>query len=108
VLFTDAARFGRDGIINIQNQHQWAEENPHGVTQSMHSQKFSISVWAGIVGACMFFHIGLQAPTYMTLPKLLEDVPLPARTQMQCMQDGALAHFSCVLQDALTSIMSDG
>jgi hypothetical protein len=25
VLFTDEARFGRDSIINIHNQHQWAE-----------------------------------------------------------------------------------
>jgi hypothetical protein len=26
------ASFSGDGIINIRNQHQWAEENPHGVT----------------------------------------------------------------------------
>jgi hypothetical protein len=44
------ARFGRGSIINIHNEHQWAEENPHGVTHSMHQQKFSINVWAGIVG----------------------------------------------------------
>jgi hypothetical protein len=26
VLFTDEARFGREGIINDHNKHQWAEE----------------------------------------------------------------------------------
>jgi hypothetical protein len=26
VLFTDQARFDREVIINIHNQHQWAEE----------------------------------------------------------------------------------
>jgi hypothetical protein len=50
VLFIDEARFGRDGIISIHNQHQWAEKNPHGVIHSSDQQQFSINVWAGIVG----------------------------------------------------------
>jgi hypothetical protein len=49
VLFTGDARFGRDGIIHIQNQHQWAEENPHGAIHSRQQQQFSALVWAGIV-----------------------------------------------------------
>jgi hypothetical protein len=47
------ARFGGDEIISIHNQHQWAEENPHGVIQSRHQQQFSDNVWAGIVGDCL-------------------------------------------------------
>jgi hypothetical protein len=43
-------RFCRDGIINIHNQHQWLEENPHGVIHSRHQQQFSINVWAAIIG----------------------------------------------------------
>jgi hypothetical protein len=50
VLFTDEVRFGTGGIINIHNQHQWAEENHHGVIHSRHQQQFSINVCAGIVG----------------------------------------------------------
>jgi hypothetical protein len=46
VLFRDEVRFGRDGIINIHKQHQWAEDNPH----SRHQQQIRINVWAGIVG----------------------------------------------------------
>jgi hypothetical protein len=53
VVFTDEARFGRDGIIYIHNQHQWAEENPHAAIHSRHQQQFSINVWAGIVGDCL-------------------------------------------------------
>jgi hypothetical protein len=68
VLFTLETRFGSDAIINVHNQHQWAEEDPHGVIHYRHQQQFSINVWAGIVGdwfTRMFRHIGLQA----TLPK---------------------------------------
>jgi hypothetical protein len=53
VLFTDEAHFSRYAIINIHNQHQWEEENPHGVIHSRHQQQFSINVWAGIVGDCL-------------------------------------------------------
>jgi hypothetical protein len=47
--FTDEARFDRDGIINIHNQHQWSEDNLHSVIHSIHQQQFSINVWTGIV-----------------------------------------------------------
>jgi hypothetical protein len=67
VLFTDEAHFGSDGIINIRNQHQWAEEKSPGVIHSRHQHQLSISVWAGIVEcrpfgrpAC-FVNNGLQA-----------------------------------------------
>jgi hypothetical protein len=36
VLFTNETRFGRDGTINIDNQHQWEQENPQGVILSRH------------------------------------------------------------------------
>jgi hypothetical protein len=29
VLLTDVTRSSTDGIVNIHNQHQWAEDNPH-------------------------------------------------------------------------------
>jgi hypothetical protein len=48
-IFADQASCSRDGIINIYNQSQWAEENLHYVIHSRHQQQFSINVWAGIV-----------------------------------------------------------
>jgi hypothetical protein len=53
VLLTDEAHFGRDGIISIHNQHQWAEENRHDVIQSRHQQQFRINVRVGIVCDCL-------------------------------------------------------
>jgi hypothetical protein len=53
VVFIVEARFGGDEIISIHNQHQWVEENPHGVFQSRPQTQFSITVWARIVGDCL-------------------------------------------------------
>jgi hypothetical protein len=47
--FTDEVRFGKDGIINIHNQHQSAEDSPHGVIHSRHQQQSRINMWARIV-----------------------------------------------------------
>jgi hypothetical protein len=49
VLIWEEAHFIKDGIINIHNQHQLAEENPHGVIHSRQEQHFSINVWTEIV-----------------------------------------------------------
>jgi hypothetical protein len=53
VLFPDEAGFGRDGIINFHNYHQWAEDNHYCVLPSGQKQQFSINVGAGIVGFCL-------------------------------------------------------
>jgi hypothetical protein len=50
VLFADEAAFTRNGIINFQNNHVWAEVNPHAVVQSRRQQQLRINVWAGIIG----------------------------------------------------------
>jgi hypothetical protein len=50
VLFTDEAAFARNGIINLHNNHVWAEENPNTVVKSRHQQQFSINVSADIIG----------------------------------------------------------
>jgi hypothetical protein len=116
VLFTDEARFGRRGIINIHNHHQWAEKNSHGVIHSIHQQQFSINVWAGIVSDCLVGPYVL--PHRLTgnhyqdfllndLPKLLEDVPLAVRARMWYMHDGASAHFSRAVGDVLNNTHYD-
>jgi hypothetical protein len=86
VLFTEAARFGR-GVINIHNQHQWAEENPHGSIHSRRKQQFSINVWAGIVGGYLVGphvlpHRLVGNHILHDLPQLLEDVPLAVRARV--------------------------
>ncbi|KAJ4449838.1 hypothetical protein ANN_01244 [Periplaneta americana] len=47
VLFTDEAR---DGITNFHNQHVGAYENPRATVPSHHQVRFSLNMWAGIIG----------------------------------------------------------
>ena len=103
LLVTDEACFTRNGILNVHNSHTWAVENPHTTRHTYHQQRFSINVWAGIVGD---FLIGpyllparLGGSEYLhflstVLNQLLEDVPLATRQRMRFMHDGAPAHFS--------------
>ena len=57
ILFTDEASFGRDGIRNFHNDHLWADENPHGRRESRSQHRFSVNVWAGIVGDRLTGHM---------------------------------------------------
>jgi hypothetical protein len=88
MLFMDEAGFTQDRIISFHNSHVWADENPQTTFQSRHQHRFSINLWAGILGD------GLISPyilpqrltgcSYLnfivsTLPELLEDVLLGRR-----------------------------
>ena len=82
-LFTDEASFQRDQIVNFHNQHVWADENPHAIVQSHHQHRFSVNVWAGIVGDVLIEpHVlpptlnGARYHDFIrdTLPVLLEHV----------------------------------
>ncbi|KAJ4432828.1 hypothetical protein ANN_21467 [Periplaneta americana] len=50
VLFTDEAQFTQDGITNFHNQHVWAYENPRATVPSHHQVRFSLNMWACIIG----------------------------------------------------------
>ena len=50
---SDKAQVTRGVIINFHNQNLWAEDC-HGIFPSCHKQQFSINIWTGIVGGCLF------------------------------------------------------
>ena len=110
VLFTDEANFSREAIINFHNNHVWAEENPHTIVQGNYQQKFSLNVWAGIVGNYLigpyFLPDRLTGQSYRhfleeELPMLLEDVPYQIRNEMWFLHDGCPAHFSLLAREFL-------
>lgn len=113
VLFTDEATFSRDGIFNTHNTHTWAHANPHTTVRRAHQVRYSINVWAGIIGD---YIIGpYQLPQRLTgdmyrqfleetLPVLLEEVPLGVRRRMWFMHDGAPAHFRLTARAYLDTI----
>lgn len=107
ILFTDEAGFTREGIINFHNTHQWAYDNPHAIVESRHQRRFSLNVWAGIVGDHLvgphFFDGPLNGEVYLNflqniLPPLLENVDMQTRLNMWLLQDGAPPHFSVVVR----------
>lgn len=110
VLFTDEANFSRNAIQNSHNNHLWAEENPHAITETRFQHQFSVNVWVGIIGDRLigpfFLPERLNGRYYRNflqeeLPILLEDVPIGLRNRMWYMHDGAPAHFSVMVRDYL-------
>jgi hypothetical protein len=50
ILWTDEACFTREGVLNVYNSHLWAQDNPHAIRERGYEVRFSVSVWAGIIG----------------------------------------------------------
>ncbi|KAJ4447388.1 hypothetical protein ANN_09394 [Periplaneta americana] len=104
VLFTDEAQFTPDGITNFHNQHVRVYENPRATVPSHHQVRFSLNMWAGIIGDRLVGHHVLvnkltgQAYTNFLeniIPHVLEDTPLiNLNTFTSCMM--ALLHTSVV------------
>ena len=102
ILFTNEATFTRAGNFNIHNMHSWQEENPHEVHRFRYQHRFSINVWAGIVGDSLIgpylMPSTLTGQRYTmflsdTLPLLWDDVFLGVRRRMWFQHDGAPAHI---------------
>lgn len=100
-LFTDEAKFDNMGGVNLHNAHYYAEENPHWQRDHRTQRRWSINVWAGIVGEYVigpiFYNRNLNGELYLDIlenqiPPLLENIPLEIRRDMWFQQDGAPAH----------------
>lgn len=112
LLFTDEAGFTRDGIFNIHNTHVWSDENPHEILPRSFQRKFSINVWAGLLGNQL---IGpyilpnrLNGAGYLhflenVFNDLLDDVPIARRRGMWFLLDGAPPHYARVVANWLNN-----
>jgi hypothetical protein len=110
VLTTDKAGCTRDGVFNSHNTHIWSEETPHQIRERGFQQRFSINVWAGIIGNRL---IGLHVlPPHLNLnlnelSDLLDDVPLQIRRDMWYLHDGAPAHSARGVKNWLDAILEN-
>jgi len=57
ILWTDESNFNREGITNFHNLHYYATENPHVKLQTKHQYRFSVNVWAAVIGKKRLFFI---------------------------------------------------
>lgn len=112
ILFTDEAQFSKNGIINLHNLHSWSEQNPHTARQTRSQFRFSVLVWAEIIGNRLIGpHIlphRLNSEAYLQflrddLPCLLENISLQLRRDMWFQHDGAPAHTTNRIRDWINS-----
>ncbi|KAF2901301.1 hypothetical protein ILUMI_04879 [Ignelater luminosus] len=61
-LFTDEACFTRKGIINVHNEHVYADENQHAIRQRHFQHGFRVNVWAGIIRNCIIGLVSMPTP----------------------------------------------
>lgn len=50
ILFSDESQFCRQGCFNNHNLHVWAEENPRALFPRGFQHRFSVNLWAGLLG----------------------------------------------------------
>lgn len=99
ILWTDESTFTRVGLFNIHNAHYWTEENPRLARPDHFQHRFSVNVWAGLLGNQLLgpvFLDRLNGATYMSflrgnLVEMLADVPIELRRRLHYQHDGAPA-----------------
>ncbi|XP_066152080.1 uncharacterized protein [Euwallacea fornicatus] len=112
ILWTDESKFSREGVTNFHNLHYWAEENPHMKKETSFQHKFSVNVWAGIIGRLLigpyFLPDNLNGENYLEflrnhLPDILDDIPLDVRTEIIFQNDGCPAHYRKTIREFLNN-----
>lgn len=102
ILFSDESSFTQDGIVNLHNMHVWAHDNPRCTRAHAHQKRFTVNVWAGILGDTLLgpylLPKRLHGDTYRiflerVLPDLMVGVPAATRRNIWFQHDGAPAHF---------------
>lgn len=113
VIFTDEARFSRDGTVNTQNMHYWSDTNPFWLRADHHQRQWSVNVWCGLYGQQLigpvFFQGTLTAARYteMILKNVVEpfvdDLPLAVRRDIWYQHDGATPHYALLSRNWLNN-----
>lgn len=115
ILWTDESKFSREGITNFHNLHQWAnkDNNPHWKKQVTFQRKFSVNVWAGVIGRTLigphFLPDNLNGDNYLEFlqndfPALAEESGAPifdTDREIIFQQDGCPAHWTLNVREHL-------
>lgn len=117
VLFSDEATFHKNGNVNRHNLHYYATENPKFVRTVDHQHRWSLNVWAGIIGDRIvgphFFDFNLNGDNYLNfLQNDFEDLvdellPLEVIRRLWIQQDGAPPHYSVRVREYLNNVFPD-
>lgn len=109
ILWTDESHFTREGINNLHNLHHWSTDNPHKKRVLSFQRKFSVNVWAGVIGRNIigphFLPDILNGENYLefltdVLPDMLSEV-LNDDMPIVFQHDGCPAHFRLGVRELL-------
>lgn len=112
VLWSDEANFTRGGLSNIHNDHVWSRHNPHASTVSRFQHRWSVNVWAGIVGETLlgpvFLPNRLNSENYLDflrgqLEEYLDELPVVVYVNLVFQHDGAPAHYGREVREYLNN-----
>lgn len=115
IIWTDEAKFSRDGIINSRNNHFWSNQNPHLVRETNHQHKFSFNVFCLLMNNKLSFCIyneNLSSEKYLdilnsTVSDFLDELPLNEIFSCWYQLDGAPAHCARIITEKLSLLFDD-
>lgn len=118
MLFSDESIFTSKRVLNRQNCRRWEPTNPHWIREINAQDRWSVMVWAGIVGGRtigpFFFENNVNGQAYADLlrnhlPVLLNEAGVPAQIidRLWFQQDGAPAHRANIVTECLNELFAD-
>lgn len=115
IIWTDEAKFSRDGITNSRNNHHWASENPRVIKEHNHQDRFSFNVFCMLMDGKVKFQIyyeNLNGDKYLDLlgtvvVDFLEELSIENRTSCWYQLDGAPAHRSEAVTEELQGLFEE-
>ncbi|XP_066601289.1 uncharacterized protein [Prorops nasuta] len=116
ILWTDESTFTPNGIFNSRNYIVWREENPHAARECAFQYRYTVNVWAGLIGNNIigpyFLPPRLNGEVYADflreqLGVLLEDVPLHVWNNLIFQHDGAPPHYRLNVRSTLNDMFPE-
>lgn len=115
ILWTDEAKFSKEGIFNRKNLHHWAKENPHVVRESNFQQRFSFNVFCIIMDDMVEYHVyeeNLNGNKYVEILRtvvanFIDNLPLNIYNSLYYQMDGCGAHNTREVYEELVSLFQD-
>ncbi|CAF4895909.1 unnamed protein product [Pieris macdunnoughi] len=116
ILWTDESKFTKEGILNLHNLHHWSskDQNPKVKQQRSFQRRFSVNVWAGVIGNNVigphYLPDNLNGDNYLfflqnELPELMAELPIFNENRRIVFQhDGCPAHWRVTVREHLDNV----
>ncbi|XP_071054645.1 uncharacterized protein [Onthophagus taurus] len=115
IIWSDEAKFTKNGLFNRHNSHYWSDSNPHKFTTSNFQGSWQFNVYCAIrndrVVALHFYEENLNGERYLNILRnfdtnYLENLPLVELTQIFYQHDGAPPHNGYLVSNFFENIFN--